>query len=203
MQSQSSIEWKGFYQEGMQRVPFMIQNMFIKSDGNFEGSGFNSSGPYTITGRIRSDGNFNFRLISQSGGPDKVFSGVFLPGGTLQGTFTSLGYSPVHFELRTKMENWNGTFIQDGRRNELIMNMNVSKRIFGIGKDSTGVFLVNGFVDTTTYAVQFAKSYPGQYKVTYQGKMVNNGVFWVINGSWSIGSQQTGEFEIYKEAPNS
>jgi hypothetical protein len=32
--------------------------------------------------------------------------------------------------------------------------------------------------------------------------MVNNGVFWVINGDWSIGSSQSGDFEIYKEAPN-
>jgi hypothetical protein len=76
-----------------------------------------------------------------------------------------LGYPPARFELRTKIDNWNGTYIQNGDKKELKITMHASKTIFGIGKDSSGVFLVNGGVDTTTYMVSFTKSYPGKFKV--------------------------------------
>lgn len=199
----STTEWRGFYMEGGQRVPMIFQDMTIKVHGEIEGSGTNSSGGYTIEGRALINGDFKFRLISKTGVPDKHFQGQVMGDGTLRGTFSTIGYPPTNFELKTKMDNWTGTYIQNGRKNELKLNFHSGVFIFGVGRDTTGLFIINGTVNTSNYSVEFVKSYPSKFNVKYNGKMVNNGIFWVINGNWSIGSTTTGEFEIFKEAPSS
>jgi hypothetical protein len=56
--NESAVEWTGFYQEGPRRVPFSIQHMKILTSGKFKGHGVNSSGNYTISGRILINGRF-------------------------------------------------------------------------------------------------------------------------------------------------
>lgn len=198
-----NIQWKGYYVEQGQRVPMTFQNLVFQESGQISGEGTNNSGPYTIQGNALINGDFNFRLISQSGAPNKQFEGQVLGDGTLRGKFVTPGYSATMFELKTRMDHWTGTYIQNGNKNELKLNFYSGTCIFGVGRDTTGLFVITGTVNTSNYQVEFLKSYPSKYSVSYNGRMVNNGIFWVINGTWSIGSNTTGQFEIFKEAPNS
>ena len=200
-QGAEPVEWRGFYMGNGQKVPMVFQNITFLPDGSITGNGNNSSGPYNVIGRALINGDFQFRLLSHHGAPEKIFVGQLIGDGSLKGTFTTQGFPPSHFEIRTKRETWNGTYVQNGRKKELRLDFNASKFIFGLGRDTTGLFVINGNVDTTSYTVRFVKSYPSKFQVNYQGNMVNNGIFWVINGTWSIGSNQSGNFEIYKEAP--
>jgi hypothetical protein len=197
------VTWDGFYMESGQPVPMFIQDMRMTSEGEIYGEGSNSSGYYTIKGKILPEGSFNFRLVSQTGGATKMFTGNLKQGGILTGMFDSVGYASTAFELRTKLDVWSGTFKQNGETKVMKLNMSASRSIFGIAKGPDGVCIINGSVDTNTYAVNFTKAYPGMYKIDYHGKMINNGTFWVINGKWQIlDSDDSGEFEIYKEAPD-
>jgi hypothetical protein len=42
---------------------------------------------------------------------NKDFSGEIAPDGTLQGKFSVKGFPPSMFSLRTKLDNWNGTYV--------------------------------------------------------------------------------------------
>lgn len=73
LDEQNPISWTGFYLEGVQKTPFLIQNMKIDSEGLFHGKGENHSGRYIVNGKLNGDGSFNFNLISNRSAPKKTF----------------------------------------------------------------------------------------------------------------------------------
>ena len=88
----------------------------------------------------------------------------------------------------------------------LNLTFGASKTLYGLGVEDIGVYVIQGKLDPSTYDIKLTKSYlgPKGFGVDYYGKMINNGLFWVISGNYQLktrGRVQKGTFEVFREAP--
>ena len=195
----SPVEWIGYYLENGVQIPMAIQDMKISSTGVISGLGFNSSGNYTVKGKLKDDGSFNFELLSLNYAPTKSFSGSITASGSLQGLLSSADSPQAHFELMIKGEIWDGEYTDDeGNRFRLIFFMSVNKSIQGLGRDKDGVYVISGNLDINDYHLWFQRNYFGEEIWCFSGNMANNGQTLVINGQWSRGLVSYGKFTVAK-----
>ena len=200
------VIWNGYFLDNHQQVPIEFQNLVFEVDGSICGAGLNSHGYYSITGKAFENGTFIFQL--NSAGPIKQFEGKILGPGKIGGQFMSGNLDPVPFFLETNVKSWTGVFTdqKDGAQKMLNLTFGASKTLYGVGLEDLGVYIIHGKLDPSTYDIQLSKSYlgPNGFVVNYSGKMVNNGLFWVISGNYQlkIGMKvQRGTFEVFREAP--
>lgn len=196
MQDEFDVPWTGYYVQNGAQNEMTFDNMWISMSGGISGSGSDGVGSFTLNGQISPNGFFQF--IKQYDGAHAVrYQGNISPG-CLSGRW-SLDNLGDDFYLSLDTEQWKGSFTLDGRTYPMQTNIYVSERgVFGLGKDSEGVFTITGVYNPTNNRLNFVKSYLGRYHITYDGQMFDDGQFLVVKGEWDLSTGQSGEFEMYQ-----
>ena len=195
------VLWTGHFEQLGQYYPVQFDDMQIGLNGQILGRGSDQVGQFSINGMLNRTGTINF--TKQYHGQHAVqYSGI-VGNKIIKGKWSipGTGTEPGEFEIQMDLEEWKGTYMLNGQRNSFEFDLNVdSNGIFGVDKDSQGVFIIRGLYNEQNYQVQFTKQYIGGEPYQFKGQMTNDGVYWVVRGQYKY-SQGSGEFEIYRDAP--
>ena len=195
------VLWTGHFEQMGEYYPVQFDDMQIGLNGQILGRGSDEVGQFSINGMLSRNGTIKF--TKQYNGQHAVqYSGI-VGNKVIKGKWSipGTGTEPGDFEIQMDLEEWKGTYMLNGQRNSFEFNLNVdSHGVFGVDKDSQGVFVVRGLYNEQTYQVQFTKQYIGGEPYQFKGQMTNDGVYWIVRGQYKY-SQAQGEFEIYREAP--
>ncbi len=88
---------------------------------------------------------------------------------------------------------WQGFYMQYGTKHEMATELNfMDGKISGDGSDALGSFYWSGNYDAQQGQCSLFKTYPGHYKVSYQGHADENGIW----GFWHLAGMRDG-FHIW------
>jgi len=195
------VLWTGHYEQFNQFQPMQFQDMQVGLNGQIVGSGSDVVGQFQIQGQVSRQGTVQF--VKQYIGQHAVQYNGIVGDSHVKGRWTIPGTStqPGGFELKMDLEEWKGNYEFNGQKYNMEFDIHMDDRgIFGIDKDSQGVFIIRGFYNGQTYEVQFTKQYVGGEPFYFRGNMENDGKHWIVRGNYQF-SKGTGPFEIYREAP--
>ena len=215
-----TIEWDGWYDKNGMRVPFKVNNMAVGLNGQVMGNGIDPmyGGQFRIMGQVTPHGAITFQKQFQNG-VMLQFQGI-ISDNKITGQWRYQMFAGP-FKLKMDLEQWKGSYtmgnnqqmgggygMQMGgygarpRTYSIEYNLHVDTNgVFGLDKDSEGVFVIRGQYSNDTFVMQFTKQYLGGNTIYYKGNMTNDGKFWVVSGQWQFAGGAGGTFKICKEAP--
>jgi len=185
-----SCGWSGWYEQNGHREHMHFSNFQIDFNGSIWGHGHDGVGKFNISGRVNQNQHFKFH--KQYIGQHEVIYQGRMDHGYLTGKWNIRG-DPGHgrFQINSDAPTWRGAFWQNGQRNNMELDMEVSQYgVFGSGQDQVGQFMIRGECHGNN--VQFAKQYYGQHTVYYRGNWHGNS----IEGSWQIPGDCNGHFKL-------
>lgn len=191
------VPWKGYYMQGGNKNTMDLDDMQITLDGRIFCEGSDTNGQFRIDGQINPNGSFFFN--KQYLGMHCVSYSGAIRDGALIGTW-SLQTMRDEFQISIESQDWQGSFMMGDRTFPMKTKLYVSESgVFGIGKDSEGVFICSGYYDGGSSSLQYSKQYLGKYSITYNGTMFDDGMYLVVHGNWSLSTGQVGTFEMYQK----
>jgi hypothetical protein len=191
------IPWKGYYVQNGKQNTMDLDDMQISADGKIHCEGGDSVGEFIINGNVMPNGSFNFKkkYIDQH---TVSYNGTIRQGALLG--HWNFGNQKDEFKITIETEDWEGSFDMDGKTFPMKINLYVSDTgIFGIGKDSEGVFISSGNYDAVDHKLFFTKNYLGKYSIDYDGTMFDDGHYLIVQGRWQLSTGKSGEFELYQQ----
>ena len=192
-----NIAWTG--QTTVQNLPkpFHYDHFTLLSNGNVQGNGKDEQGKFSIHGSYTSNGEVIWSQIYPNN-KLKKFSGMLLTN-QIKGETTFQDGSKQPFMIEHQTERWYGFFDQNGQRIPMEFHMDVTDQlIYGCGRDTSGVFIIDGSFDPSSKKFQFSKCYLNCYSVKYMGAVEISGFNWVMNGSYEISGNSQGAFQLSK-----
>lgn len=197
--AEARVRWSGYYVQDRQRVDMSIDNVTMDLNGNIFATGGDEVGEFALKGRVHSSGMFS--MDKEYLGQHTVKYTGTVKQGELAGKWNLAGMSDV-FSLQFQTEEWNGSFEMDNQKYPMRIRIYVDDSgVFGLGKDSEGVYIAKGRYDKSQHMLTFIKSYLGKYSIEFIGNMYNDGSYLIVSGAFRLSTGQTGNFEIYRPVP--
>ena len=221
-----TIEWDGWFDQNGMRQPMTVNNMLVGLNGVVQGGGLHPQyGQFQIQGQVTPHGAITFNKQFQNGSVMQ-FQGI-ISDCKITGNWRQNMYAGP-FEIKMKLEEWKGSYTMGNQQQmgqmsqmgggyggmgmggyggrprtySIDFNLHVDTNgVFGLDKDSEGVFVIRGQYNNNDFVMQFTKQYLGGNTIYYKGNMTNDGKYWVVSGNWQFAGGSGGTFKLCKEAP--
>lgn len=191
------VPWSGYYVQNGQQHPMNLSDLMITPEGRIFCEGSDGIGGFRIDGQINPNGSFYFN--KQYHGQHSVSYNGTISTGCLSGHWSLPGMRD-EFKITFETQKWQGSFVFNGQTFPMRTTVFISEQgIFGLGKDSEGVFVSLGAYNPGSHQLQYTKNYIGKYTITYTGSMFDDGQYFVVNGNWDLSTGQKGTFEMYQK----
>lgn len=204
--AQMEIKWKGGFEQFGTENEVTFENMGMDVYGNIHGGGSDDIGTFSITGSWGDKVHFSKAYHGQH---TVEYSGVVGEDNRVAGEWQIPGNCNGTFWLKMVCKQWKGWYKQKGTKDPMDLSIDVTPQgVFGIGRDSVGRFIIQGYNDPNQSCVSFVKQYLGAHAVHYNGSMweevTNNGSQYVddsichrvIKGTWNIPGNCHGHYKL-------
>lgn len=209
--TKQTIKWEGHYMKEGKKLPLEFKDMHISHLGQIQGSGSDKDGgKFDLHGFLSSDGIITFQKLykkKELAGP--IYKGRF-HNRYLAGSWAIGGVTDSFFLELQDAKKYVGCYHRGDIPIPLDAEMTLvvdKKGIFGLGKDHTGYFVVNGH-KVKKHNYKFMLSYVGQFQLNHEAeiKTVKDKKTKVkneeIEGNWTNHFQQiSGTYKLTERKP--
>lgn len=195
----AQVEWYGNYVQDGCPNEMHIDLLTFGADGTVTGEGEDDIGTFSIDGNLSANGQVQF--YKQYDDAHCVAYNGWVGSETITGKW-ALDDMQGDFTLKFDAEPWNGYFSMNGQKYPMKLKMFIGESgIFGMTKDSEGLYIIKGFYNRDTDVMVFCKAYLGKYNLRMEGNVFSDGKFYIVKGQWTLSTGETGDFELYREIP--